>query len=186
MGAWGTGPFDNDDAGDWVYELEQAGDLGFVRETLTTAAEAGDYLEMPDGNNAVAAAAVVAAALDQSHDGLPEDVVAWLSATGEPATAPDARLGVRALDRVTGSSQRPPTSGRSRRPVPNGPPAWSGFAVGSRKPRPEPRGGVFAIRGRSACSWDKSASVARGRIFETSPECLHMRLREAGRHGRQG
>ena len=86
-----------------MYELEQAGDLGFVRETLTTAAEAGDYLEMPDGNNAVAAAAVVAAALDQSHDGLPEDVVAWLSATAEPATAADARLGVRALDRVTGS-----------------------------------------------------------------------------------
>ena len=103
MGAWGTGPFDNDDGGDWVYELEQAGDLGFVRETLTTAAEAGDYLEMPDGNNAVAAAAVVAAALDQSHDDLPEDVVAWLSATAEPATAADARLAVRALDRVTGS-----------------------------------------------------------------------------------
>ena len=103
MGAWGTGPFDNDDAGDWVYELEEAGDLGFLRETLATALGAGDYLEMPDGNNAVAAAAVVAACLDGSHDGLPEDVVAWLGATPEPATAADARLAVRALDRVTGS-----------------------------------------------------------------------------------
>ncbi len=103
MGALETGPFDNDDAGDWVYELEQTGDLGFVRQTLTTAVETGDYLEMPDGNNAVAAAAVVAAGLDQSHDGVPEEVVAWLSATAEPPTAADARLAVRALDRVTGN-----------------------------------------------------------------------------------
>jgi len=25
VGAWGTGPFDNDDAGDWVYALEDGG-----------------------------------------------------------------------------------------------------------------------------------------------------------------
>lgn len=103
MGAWGTGPFDNDDAGDWLYELEEAGDLGFVKETLTAALEAGDYLEMPEGNNAVAAAAVVAASVDGAHDGLPEKVVAWLNAAAERAAAADARLALRALDRVIGT-----------------------------------------------------------------------------------
>jgi hypothetical protein len=102
MGAWGTGPFDNDDAGDWVYELEEARDLGFVRQTLTTALEADDYLELPEGNNAVAAALVIAASLDRSYDRLPEEVVAWFNAGREAATAEDARLAILALDRVTG------------------------------------------------------------------------------------
>ena len=29
MGARGTGLFDNDDAGEWVFKLEEAPDLGF-------------------------------------------------------------------------------------------------------------------------------------------------------------
>jgi Domain of unknown function (DUF4259) len=35
MGAWGAGPFENDDASDWVYELEEAPDLNFVRDVLS-------------------------------------------------------------------------------------------------------------------------------------------------------
>lgn len=30
MGAWGHGPFDNDDAGDWVWELEESEDFSVV------------------------------------------------------------------------------------------------------------------------------------------------------------
>ena len=33
MGAWGTGSFENDDAMDWVYELEESG-VSFLKETL--------------------------------------------------------------------------------------------------------------------------------------------------------
>ena len=73
MGTWGTGPFDNDDAGDWVYELEEATDLGLVREPLRTALDTDDYLELAEGNNAIAAAAIVAASLDGAHEHLSEE-----------------------------------------------------------------------------------------------------------------
>src|SRR5918996_298232 len=68
MGAWGAGIFDNDDAADWVYELEQAGDDSVLAETLAAVANAGAdaYVEAPDAAAALAAAAVVAAALTGS------------------------------------------------------------------------------------------------------------------------
>jgi hypothetical protein len=36
MGAWGIGNFDNDDASDWVYELEEVEDMSLVEATLET------------------------------------------------------------------------------------------------------------------------------------------------------
>ncbi len=65
MGAWGHGPFDNDTAADWSGDLEDAAPAdraGLVLQALQTAAEAEDYLDVDDGSNAIAAAAVVAAA----------------------------------------------------------------------------------------------------------------------------
>jgi hypothetical protein len=32
MGAWGHDSFDNDDAGDWVYELEESSDMSVIVE----------------------------------------------------------------------------------------------------------------------------------------------------------
>ncbi len=102
MGSWGSGPFDNDDAGDWAWEVQEAPDLEVVRQALATAVANSDYLEVPDGNVAVAAAAVVAASLDGSREGLPEEVRSWLEDRRNGATADDARLALQALDRVTG------------------------------------------------------------------------------------
>jgi hypothetical protein len=58
MGAWGEGPFDNDDAGDWAHEFDGVDEATGV-QVLTDAldlGEAGDYLEAPEGTTAVAAA----------------------------------------------------------------------------------------------------------------------------------
>lgn len=45
MGAWGIGPFENDDALDAITEISEGTfSLDVVREALT-----GDYLEAPDG-----------------------------------------------------------------------------------------------------------------------------------------
>jgi hypothetical protein len=101
MGAWGTAPFENDDAGDWVYELEETGDFEFVRRALAAVLETDDYLELAEGSNAVGAAAIVAASLDGSRDGLSEEVVAWIDEVADRATVDDARLATLALDRVT-------------------------------------------------------------------------------------
>ena len=100
MGTWGAGPFDNDDAGDWVYELEGADDLALVRDALEEAVEAHGYLDQRDGAIAAAAAEVVAAAAGRPNSSLPEEVQAWLDTVSPKPTASDLDLARRALQRV--------------------------------------------------------------------------------------
>lgn len=77
-GAWDMGPFDNDDALDWVYELEASNDLSAVKAALSAAANQGAYIEAPTGSAAVAAAEVVAALLGRAHPQLPPEVASWV------------------------------------------------------------------------------------------------------------
>jgi hypothetical protein len=105
MGAWGVGTFENDDAGDWVYQLEETHDLDFVRGTLQAAADPDGYLDAPTCSMALAAAEVVAALAGRPAPDLPEEVVTWVKANrlGAP---PDLQvLSVRALDQVAAGSE---------------------------------------------------------------------------------
>ncbi|HZO68022.1 MAG TPA: DUF4259 domain-containing protein [Kribbellaceae bacterium] len=87
MGAWGVGVFENDDANDWVYELEQSSDLGVVLQALTDIAVTDeDGPESMESAAALAAAEVVAALRGQPGDGLPDDVAKWVAGLGEPAS----------------------------------------------------------------------------------------------------
>ena len=52
--------FDNDDANDWAYDLEEANDLSLIESAFDTVEEAEDYLEAPDASNALAACEVLA------------------------------------------------------------------------------------------------------------------------------
>ncbi|HEY3608992.1 MAG TPA: DUF4259 domain-containing protein [Pseudonocardiaceae bacterium] len=75
MGAWGTGPFDNDDAADFATSLDHLQPdlrVGAIRDALTDALEQTDYLDRDVGGAAVAAAALVAA---QGGNGLPIDCI---------------------------------------------------------------------------------------------------------------
>ena len=100
MGAWGTGPFDNTDATDFAAtldDLDPEDKPEAIREALTEAAEATDYLERDAAAAAIAAAAVVAA---QQPDGDPTDEV-----YGPKQPIPDLpedfrRLALKALTRV--------------------------------------------------------------------------------------
>jgi len=65
MGAWGTGNFENDDALDWVADLESAEDFSPLQEVLNMITESEGYLESPDCSNALAAAEVIAAIISQ-------------------------------------------------------------------------------------------------------------------------
>ncbi|TVT47930.1 DUF4259 domain-containing protein [Amycolatopsis rhizosphaerae] len=65
MGAWGTGPFENDAALDFVGEFDDAAPADrpeLIREVLEKALAERDYLDADEGSAAVAAVAVVAAA----------------------------------------------------------------------------------------------------------------------------
>lgn len=105
MGAWGAGTFENDDAGDWVYQLEEADDLELVRGALLAAAEPGGYLEAPTCSEALAAAEVIAALVGRPAPDLPEEVRSWVGGHRLGVPADLRALSLRAVDQVAGDSE---------------------------------------------------------------------------------
>jgi hypothetical protein len=113
VGAWGLGPFDNDTAGDWGYELDEAIPSerpAVLRKALATAADETGYLDYTEAAQAIAAAAIVAA---HQPDGPTLDPVYspdCLHTDGPVDVPPDlVSLALRALDRewprtLTGAS----------------------------------------------------------------------------------
>jgi uncharacterized protein DUF4259 len=106
MGAWGTGPFDNDDAADWCgtfNEIHPDDRAEFLRETLTEVATWDGVLELPDGAAAVAAAAIIVSLMPSGEPITSAYAPDFLREGGTVELTPaDRRLAVRALDRVVG------------------------------------------------------------------------------------
>ncbi len=99
MGAWGYLPFENDDALDWLDELESGG-AEVIRKAL---AKAGDrYVEAPDGAIALAAAEITSASQGNPLGDLPENVSDWVTAHGAEVTAEDVEMALEAVERVAG------------------------------------------------------------------------------------
>ncbi|MFI8484834.1 DUF4259 domain-containing protein [Streptomyces rubrogriseus] len=100
MGTWDIHPFDNDAAADFANDLDDADTLervALIRMVLKRAADSKDYLEAPEAEEAVAAAALVATQCSDTEPGSipygPEEPIPTLPA--------DLRLvAVEALDRV--------------------------------------------------------------------------------------
>ena len=105
MGAWGVGTFENDDAGDWVYRLEESEGLTLLTETLARAADPPGYLEAPTCTEALAAAEVVAALAGRAAPDLPEEVQAWVKAHRTKVSNDLKALALRAVDQVAGDSE---------------------------------------------------------------------------------
>jgi hypothetical protein len=103
MGAWGTAAFDNDDASDWVYDLEKRG-LAAIDAALTDA-EAATDLEMPTDTNAIAAGEVIAAALGRPVEGLREDIQELAIFLGPDVTPDHASRGRVVAERVRAGSE---------------------------------------------------------------------------------
>jgi hypothetical protein len=69
MGAWGNGPFDNDDAADLLTELAGIDAAGRAQRVQTALILPDGYLDVDSGSMAIAAAALVAAASGMKLDG---------------------------------------------------------------------------------------------------------------------
>ena len=82
MGAWGPGPFQNDDASDWVWDLESDDDGSVVIEALSIIVDTpiDELPEVTECNNALAAAEVVASARGPRSDSLPDEAIVWITA----------------------------------------------------------------------------------------------------------
>jgi hypothetical protein len=109
MGNWGYGPFDDDNALEWVLELEEATDWSAVETALRAVAETplDAYLQPPDAHVAWAAAAVVAAA-ESSDVALPDRVAAWLLEHRESCPPELRPLATNALQRILAGRPEPP------------------------------------------------------------------------------
>jgi hypothetical protein len=106
MGAWGMLAFDNDDANDWAYDLEDADDLSLVESAFKAVEEAEDYVEAPDASNALAACEVLARLNGKPgyQNAYTEKVDEWVAA--HPLIPPAELLGRAdaAIDRVLGEN----------------------------------------------------------------------------------
>ena len=80
MGAWGVGNFENDDALDWMAELQSSKDSTPILAAFSEITE-GNFLEAPDCANALAAAEVVAALKDNPSKDLPDEIATWVSSS---------------------------------------------------------------------------------------------------------
>ena len=106
MGAWGTGNFENDDAGDWAWELDDAADDALLRSTLETVTEADGQPEAPDAANALAAAEVVAALAGHPVSGqLPESVEQYVKRVSTAPSPELVQLAIAAVKRVEKDSE---------------------------------------------------------------------------------
>lgn len=101
MGAWGAGSFENDDAMDWVFDLEDARGLKFVKVTLREVLDAGDgVLEADVAARGIAAAEVVAGLNDAPADDLPEEVENWIEEQRGKSEVDLSPLALEALERL--------------------------------------------------------------------------------------
>ncbi|MEQ1784603.1 MAG: DUF4259 domain-containing protein [Hyphomonadaceae bacterium] len=104
MGAWSHTSFGNDDAGDFLYEVEASG-----MDAVTTALEAIEqtpadgYIEAPSAWSALAAAELLAAANGKPPEDFPEEARAVLAQIKSDA-ALRARAAV-AVQRVLAASE---------------------------------------------------------------------------------
>ncbi len=97
MGAWGYGIFENDSAADWLEGFREEPDLATLEAALDNAISAGpDYLEAQEGQEALAAAELVAGLLGNASDETADidELVAEIEETPSPKLVLKARKAV--------------------------------------------------------------------------------------------
>src|ERR1700736_5974724 len=107
MGGWGVLAFDNDEANDWAYDLEDDNDLALVETAFGNIEAVGTgYLEQDVACVALAAREVLARLHGQAGytNAYTEKVDRWVA--DHPMNVPDSmtRRGYTAIDRVTGDN----------------------------------------------------------------------------------
>lgn len=105
MGAWSEGNFDNDDASDWMWELESADDVSVLEEAFAAINQSPEHLETPDCSVAVAAAEVVAALREHPSSKLPDEAHAYVARVGKPPSRALVAAALAALKRIKTKSE---------------------------------------------------------------------------------
>lgn len=105
MGARETGNFGNDDASDWVYELEESNGADLLKEAFR-AINGNGYPETPDCCIALAAAEVIASAKGKPPDDLPDGIRQWLDDQEQlNAITGLAKTAITAVNKISAKSE---------------------------------------------------------------------------------
>lgn len=89
MGTWSIHAFGNDEAADFAIELSESSNLDLIQSALEDVIVADEYLEAPEADRGIAAAAVLALLNGQEIPGtLDEALSTWVkSQTTKPSSA---------------------------------------------------------------------------------------------------
>ena len=80
MGAWGTGNFENDGALDFLIQLENNPTIQTIHQAIDAVINHAGYMDVDYGDEAIAAAEVVAMINGQpAADDLPDNFKAWFA-----------------------------------------------------------------------------------------------------------
>lgn len=79
MGAWSETNFGNDDALDWIFELEKSKGLNVLMAPINDVLNDDDYIESPLCSEALAASEVIAANQTQNFSVIPDEAKVWLN-----------------------------------------------------------------------------------------------------------
>ncbi len=79
MGAWGVNSFDNDDAMDFLSEIQESSDVSVLMGAFERINSADDYVEAPECSQALAAAELVAAINKRPASELPEAAMGFIN-----------------------------------------------------------------------------------------------------------
>lgn len=101
MGAWGHKSFENDDAADWLYDLEKTSDLSLLSQAFASADT--DYLEADEASCILAAAEVLLALRGKGRD-IPPHASAWAEAHSELDAASLQAAAIDAVQSVLGDA----------------------------------------------------------------------------------
>ena len=95
--------FENDDASDWVWELEDDNDMSVLHEALAAAVDTplDELIEAPDASNALAAAEIVAAARGHHGAELPSEAREWIRRNAALVDARTVALATAAVERIS-------------------------------------------------------------------------------------
>ena len=104
MGTWGLAAFENDDAGDFLYDVEEAGSWTPAMQAMRKVVLTFGYLEAPESQRGLAAATLVAAARSRSDAPIGPDEAAILDQL-PPPPAFSAWLAKRTIKRVLNRSE---------------------------------------------------------------------------------
>jgi hypothetical protein len=105
MGAWGTRNFENDGSQDWIFDLIENKDGGLVADTLARIINNIETLEVPDCEEALAAAELVSALMGRPSEDFPEDPLDQLDVLNLIGTRALRNQAIAAVNKIVASSE---------------------------------------------------------------------------------